>query len=37
MDALGRRFMFFIDAETGHGNVTYLRYDGNYGSIEPAD
>lgn len=36
MDALDHRFMFFIDAQTGRGNVIYMRYDGNYGLIEPA-
>jgi hypothetical protein len=29
--------MFFINAETARGNVIYLRYDGNYGLIEPAE
>lgn len=37
MDALSHRFMFFVNAETVRGNVIYLRYDGNYGLIEPAD
>jgi len=37
MDALSHRFMFFVNAETARGNVIYLRYDGNYGLIEPAD
>jgi ribosome-associated translation inhibitor RaiA len=37
MNALCHRFMFFINAETARGNVIYLRYDGNYGLIEPAD
>lgn len=36
MDAVSHRFMFFIDAQTGRGNVIYIRYDGNYGLIEPA-
>jgi len=30
-------FLFFINAETGRGNVLYHRYDGNYGLIAPAD
>ena len=37
MNALAHRFMFFINAETARGNVIYLRYDGNYGLIEPAE
>ena len=36
MDARGHRFLFFVDAETGRGNVIYVRYDGNYGLIQPA-
>lgn len=36
MDALSHRFMFFTDAGSGRGNVIYMRYDGNYGLIEPA-
>lgn len=36
MDELSHRFMFFVDAHTGRGNVIYMRYDGNYGLIEPA-
>ncbi len=34
MDELNHRFMFFVDAATGHGAVLYLRYDGHYGLIE---
>lgn len=37
MNAVAHRFMFFINAETARGNVIYLRYDGNYGLIEPAE
>ncbi len=37
MNALGHRFVFFINAETARGNVIYMRYDGNYGLIEPAE
>lgn len=37
MNALSHRFMFFINAQTARGNVIYVRYDGNYGLIEPAD
>lgn len=36
MNALSHRFMFFVDAHTGRGNVIYMRYDGHYGLIEPA-
>ncbi len=36
MNALSHRFMFFTDAQTGRGNVIYMRYDGHYGLIEPA-
>ena len=35
MDVLGHEFMFFVDAESGRGNVIYMRYDGHYGLIEP--
>ena len=36
MNALSHRFMFFLDADSGRGNVIYMRYDGHYGLIEPA-
>ena len=36
MNALSHRFMFFLDASTGRGNVIYMRHDGHYGLIEPA-
>jgi ribosome-associated translation inhibitor RaiA len=29
-------FVFFLDAQTGQGNVVYRRYDGHYGLITPA-
>ncbi|MCC7077047.1 MAG: HPF/RaiA family ribosome-associated protein [Acidimicrobiia bacterium] len=29
-------FVFFVDADSDRGNVVYLRYDGNYGLIQPA-
>ena len=29
-------FVFFVDRETGRGNVVYHRYDGDYGLITPA-
>jgi len=37
MNVLSHRFMFFVDADSDRGNVIYMRYDGNYGLIEPAD
>ncbi len=36
MNALSHRFMFFLDADSGRGEVIYMRYDGHYGLIEPA-
>lgn len=36
MDAVGHRFLYFVNQESGRGNVIYLRYDGHYGLIEPA-
>jgi ribosomal subunit interface protein len=36
MNAFNHRFMYFTNAETGRGNVIYLRYDGHYGLIGPA-
>jgi len=36
MNELDHRFLYFVNAETGRGNVIYLRYDGHYGLIEPA-
>ncbi len=36
MNELDHRFLFFINADTGRGNVIYLRYDGHYGLIDPA-
>lgn len=35
MNELSHRFMYFVNADTGRGNVIYMRYDGNYGLIEP--
>jgi hypothetical protein len=29
-------FMFFVNADTGRGNLIYHRYNGHYGLIEPA-
>jgi Sigma 54 modulation/S30EA ribosomal protein C terminus len=36
MNALSHRFLFFIDADTSRGNMIYIRYEGNYGLIQPA-
>lgn len=36
MNALSHRFMFFVDADSGRGEVIYMRYDGHYGLIESA-
>jgi ribosome-associated translation inhibitor RaiA len=36
MDMLNHRFLYFTNAATGRGCVIYLRYDGDYGLIEPA-
>jgi hypothetical protein len=35
LELTGSPFVFFVDTETGHGNVLYRRYDGNYGLITP--
>ena len=37
LDAGGEPFVFFCDTDTGRGAVAYLRYDGHYGLIRPAD
>ncbi len=37
MNELNHRFLYFTEAESGRGRVIYLRYDGNYGLIEPND
>jgi RNA polymerase-binding transcription factor DksA len=31
------RFVFFREADSGRGNVAYMRYDGHYGLIAPAE
>lgn len=36
LDAGGERFVFFVDADSGRGNVVYHRYDGHYGLITAA-
>jgi ribosome-associated translation inhibitor RaiA len=35
LEAEGLPFLFFVNAGTGHGNVLYHRYDGDYGLIAP--
>ena len=35
MDMLNHRWLYFIDAADGRGKVLYLRYDGDYGLVEP--
>ncbi len=37
LDAGGEPFVFFCATDTGRGAVAYLRYDGHYGLIRPAD
>jgi hypothetical protein len=37
LEASGWSFMFFVNNQTGRGNLLYHRYDGNYGLITPAD
>jgi len=37
LDAGGEPFVFFREATTDRGAVAYVRYDGNYGLIRPAD
>jgi hypothetical protein len=37
LEAAGQPFLFFVNAETGRGNLIYHRYDGHYGLIAPAD
>ncbi len=37
LDAGGEPFVFFREVATGRGAVAYLRYDGHYGLIRPAD
>ena len=37
LDAFRQPFVFFLNSQTGRGNLIYHRYDGHYGLIEPAD
>lgn len=36
LDTSNERFVFFVNVESGRGNVVYRRYDGHYGLITPA-
>lgn len=36
LDVAGQPFLFFVNSETGRGNLIYHRYDGHYGLVEPA-
>ncbi len=37
LEAFGQPFLFFVNSETGRGNIIYHRYDGDYGVITPAN
>jgi ribosome-associated translation inhibitor RaiA len=37
LEAFRQPFLFFLNSQTGRGNLIYHRYDGHYGLIEPAD
>jgi hypothetical protein len=37
LEEIGQPFVFFVNSETGRGNLIYHRYDGDYGLITPAD
>ncbi len=37
LEAFGQPFLFFVDTQTGRGNLIYHRYDGDYGLITPAE
>jgi len=37
LDAGDEPFVFFLNHDTGRGNVVYRRYDGHYGLITPVD
>jgi Sigma 54 modulation/S30EA ribosomal protein C terminus len=36
LEAAGQPFLFFVNSQTGRGNLIYHRYDGHYGLIEPS-
>ena len=35
LETAGQSFLFFVNPQTGRGNLLYHRYDGHYGLIEP--
>lgn len=35
LDVSGEPFVFFVDPQARRGHILYLRYDGNYGLLEP--
>jgi len=37
LEAVGQPFLFFVDSQTGRGNLLYHRYNGHYGLVGPAD
>jgi hypothetical protein len=37
LEAFRQPFLFFVNSQTGRGNLIYHRYDGHYGLIDPAD
>jgi ribosome-associated translation inhibitor RaiA len=37
LETFRQPFLFFVNSQTGRGNLIYHRYDGHYGVIEPAD
>ena len=37
LEAADQPFLFFVNSQTGRGNLIYHRYDGHYGLIAPAD
>jgi ribosome-associated translation inhibitor RaiA len=37
LETAGQPFLFFVNTETGRGNLIYHRYDGHYGLVTPAD
>jgi hypothetical protein len=36
LENAGQPFVFFVNSQTGRGNLIYHRYDGHYGLVEPA-
>jgi ribosome-associated translation inhibitor RaiA len=35
LEAFRQPFLFFVNSQTGRGNLIYHRYDGHYGLVEP--